>query len=67
MPVVLRYKGSAFFFFSNEGVPREPLRVHLRHGRATAKFWLEPAVMVADSYGMSAQRRIGEGMEGSFS
>jgi hypothetical protein len=36
MPVVLRYKGYTFFFFSNEGVPREPLHIHVRDGRATA-------------------------------
>jgi hypothetical protein len=52
MPVVLRYKGYTFFFFSNEGVPREPLHIHVRHGDATAKFWLEPEVMLADSFGM---------------
>jgi hypothetical protein len=56
MPVVLRYKGYTFFFFSNEGVPREPLHIHVRDGRATAKFWLEPEVMVADSFGMSAKQ-----------
>jgi hypothetical protein len=55
MPVVLRYKGYTFFFFSNEGVPREPLHVHVRMGEATAKLWLDPEVMVADSHGMSAK------------
>ncbi len=55
MPVVLRYKGYAFFFFSNEGNPREPLHIHVRHDTATAKFWLEPEVMLADSVGMSAK------------
>jgi hypothetical protein len=55
MPVVLRYKGYTFFFFSNEGVPREPLHVHVRKDTATAKLWLEPDVMVAESYGMSAK------------
>jgi hypothetical protein len=55
MPVVLRYKGYTFFFFSNEGVPREPPHVHVRMGAATAKIWLEPEVMVAHSHGMSAK------------
>jgi hypothetical protein len=55
MPVVLRYKGYTFFFFSNEGIPREPQHVHVRSGAATAKVWLEPEVMVADSFGMSAK------------
>lgn len=55
MPVVLRYKGYAFFFYSNEGVPREPLHVHVRQSTATAKIWLEPEIMVADSFGMTAK------------
>lgn len=54
MPVVLRYKGYVFFFFSNEGTPREPPHVHVRHGSATAKLWLEPDVMTAASDGMTA-------------
>lgn len=55
MPVVLRYKGYTFFFYSNEGLPREPLHVHVRQASAKAKIWLEPDVMVADSFGMTAQ------------
>lgn len=55
MPVILRYKGYTFFFFSNEGDPREPLHVHVRKGGATAKFWLEPQVALAESYGLSGQ------------
>jgi hypothetical protein len=55
MPVILRYKGYTFFFFSNEGDPREPLHVHVRRGGATAKFWLEPQVALAESYGLSGR------------
>ena len=29
---VLRYKGFRFFFYSNEGRPREPVYVHVRTG-----------------------------------
>lgn len=54
MPVILRYKGYTFFFFSNEGNPREPLHVHVRRAGATAKFWVEPQVGVAESYGLSS-------------
>lgn len=54
MPVLLRYKGSVFFFFSNEGRPREPPHVHVRHGGATAKFWLYPNVSLAASRGIGA-------------
>lgn len=52
MPVVFRYKGYRFFFYSNEGNPREPLHIHVRKGEAVAKFWLEPDVSVAESYAM---------------
>ena len=55
MPVILRYKGYKFFFFSNEGNPREPLHVHVRKAEASAKFWLEPQVALSDSYGLSGQ------------
>jgi ribosomal protein L10 len=55
MPVILRYKGCTFFFFSNEGNPREPLHVHVRRAEATAKLWVEPQVGVAESYGLSSQ------------
>lgn len=55
MPVILRYKGYTFFFFSNEGDPREPLHVHVRKAGATAKFWVAPQVSVVESYGLNGQ------------
>jgi hypothetical protein len=54
MPVILRYKGYRFFFFSNEGDPVEPMHIHVRKAEAVAKFWLEPDVSVAESYGMKS-------------
>ncbi len=54
MPVVFRFKGYRFFFYSNEGDPREPLHIHVRKADATAKFWLEPDISVAESYGMNS-------------
>ena len=54
MPVVFRYKGYAFFFYSNEGDPREPLHIHARKGESLAKFWLSPLPEVAESYKLSA-------------
>ena len=54
MPVVFRYKGYRFFFYSNEGNPREPLHIHVRKGEAVAKLWLEPVPEVAESYKLSA-------------
>lgn len=55
MPVVLRYKGYKFFFFSNEGSPREAMHVHVRKGDATAKIWLKPDVAVAQCYGLKSK------------
>jgi hypothetical protein len=54
MPVVFRYKGFRFFFYSNEGYPREPLHIHARKGEAIAKFWLEPDVSLAESYDLTS-------------
>jgi hypothetical protein len=36
-------------------MPREPLHVHVRQGGALAKFWLEPEVSVAESFGIPAK------------
>jgi hypothetical protein len=54
MPTVFRRGGYRFFFFSNEGDPREPPHVHVRRGRDEAKFSLKPEVAVADSFGFNA-------------
>ncbi len=55
MPVVFRYKGYRFFFYSNEGSPREPIHIHVRGSEGEAKFWLEPQVHVASSDGLDAR------------
>jgi hypothetical protein len=52
--VVLRYKGFRFFFYSNEGSPREPPHVHVRSAEGEAKIWLRPEVRVAGSTGFDA-------------
>ena len=53
MPVVFRDGGARFYFFSNEGSPREPVYIHVDKDDAEAKFWLRPDVAVADSFGFS--------------
>jgi diadenosine tetraphosphate (Ap4A) HIT family hydrolase len=55
MPVVFRYKSHRFFFYSNEGNPREPLHVHVRSGEGEAKFWMKPVVHLAHSEGYDAR------------
>jgi len=37
MPVVLRYRSFKFFFYSNEGTPREPMHVHVEKDGMEAK------------------------------
>lgn len=53
MPVVFRYKGFRFFFYSNEGDPREPLHIHARKGEAVAKIRLDPRTELVESYGLT--------------
>jgi len=65
VPVVFRHRGIRFFFFSNEGNPREPIHIHALSGDGEAKFWLDPSVRVADSVGFSANalRELAEVVE----
>lgn len=44
MPVVFREGGLRYYFFSNEGAPREPPHVHVKGGGRDAKIWLEPDI-----------------------
>ena len=55
MPVVFRYKAFRFFFYSNEGNPREAMHVHVRSGDGEAKFWLKPTAYLANSDGFDAR------------
>jgi hypothetical protein len=55
MPVVFRNAGLRYFFYSNEGLPREPHHIHVKGGGRDAKIWLEPAISIADSYGFNSQ------------
>ncbi len=55
MPVVLRWKGYRFFFYSNEGDPREPVHIHIQKAEALAKFWVKPIVELDHSYGLSSK------------
>jgi hypothetical protein len=63
LPVILRYKGFRFFFYSNEGNPREPVHVHVRKGESEAKFWVDPDIALESSYEItSSQLREIEGV-----
>ena len=54
MPTLFRLNGYRFFFYSNEGDPREPVHVHVMRDGGEAKFWLHP-VAVARSSGFDAR------------
>jgi len=48
-------KGFRFFFYSNEGSPREPVHIHVEKDDCEAKFWLNPMVHVAYNDGYSSR------------
>lgn len=55
MPVVFRSGSYRFFFYSDEGSPREPPHIHVRQGQDEAKFWLHPDVGLAYNDGFDAR------------
>jgi hypothetical protein len=55
MPTVFRERGFRFFFYSNEGSPREPVHIHVEKNGVEAKFWLRPEVRVAYNDGYDAR------------
>lgn len=55
MPVILHLGKLKFFFFSNEGNPREPVHIHVRSDRNEAKFWLNSDVSLAYNRGFDSR------------
>ena len=55
MPTILEWRGYKFFFYSNEGDPLEKPHIHVRKDKNIAKFWLEPEVILAYSWGFSSK------------
>jgi hypothetical protein len=53
VPTIFIYNGYRFFFYSNEGDPRELCHIHVRKGEALAKFWILPEISLAESYAMT--------------
>ena len=51
MPVVFRWEGLRFHFFSSEGDPLEPVHIHVAQAGMDAKFWLYPEVRFAYNRG----------------
>jgi hypothetical protein len=65
VPTIFRQDGFRFFFYSNEGDPREPPHVHVTRDGAEAKFWLGPPVELGRSGGYDAKtlRRLARMVE----
>jgi hypothetical protein len=55
MPVIFREGGLRYFFFSNEGAPREAPHIHVKGGGRDAKVWLEPEPIIAESHGFNSR------------
>jgi Domain of unknown function (DUF4160) len=55
MSTVLRVRGFRFFFYSNEGTPREPAHIHVEKDHCEAKFWLRPEAQLAYNDGYDAR------------
>ena len=53
MPTIFRHGGLRYFFYSNEGSPRERIHIHVMGAGRDAKIWLEPDISVADSFGFN--------------
>ena len=67
MPTVFRERGFRFFFYSNEGTPREPVHIHVERDENEAKFWVNPIVQVAynDGFDARALRELSGIIEGN--
>jgi len=55
MPVVFRAGSLRFFFYSDEGTPREPPHIHIRRAGREAKLWLSPGLPQTYNYGFSTR------------
>ena len=55
MPTVFRERGFKFFFYSNEGSPREPVHIHVEKDDHEAKFWMRPVAQLAYNDGYDAR------------
>jgi Domain of unknown function (DUF4160) len=53
MPTVFRLAGLRFFFYSDEGNPREPSHIHIRHAEKETKLWLRAGLPQAYNQGFS--------------
>ncbi len=55
MPVVATFNGIRILFYSDEGLPREPIHVHARRAACEVKVWIEPVIRAEKSYGFNSR------------
>ncbi len=55
MPIVFSWNGFRFHFYSDDGHPREPMRIIVERGAADCKFLLYPALRLAYGCGFNAR------------
>jgi Domain of unknown function (DUF4160) len=55
MPVIYRYHGFVFFFYSSDR--QERMHVHVRKGDGVAKYWLNPVDLFKSSGFRSTELR----------
>ena len=65
MPEVFRERGFRFFFYSNEGSPREPVHIHAEKDGIEATSWVNREIRVAsnDAYNARTLRELLEIVE----
>ena len=51
MPTVFRERGIRYFFYSNEGNPREPIHIHALKDKNEAKILINPEPKIVWSVG----------------
>lgn len=49
-PTIFKVKGYRFYFLSNE---EDRIHVHVTHEQGEAKFWMQPEISLAVSYGLN--------------
>jgi hypothetical protein len=59
MPIVFKSGNLKFFFYSNEGDPRESMHIHVRGPDDEAKVWIKPAIGIATSKGFNTRELAG--------
>ncbi|MFA5927723.1 MAG: DUF4160 domain-containing protein [Candidatus Margulisiibacteriota bacterium] len=52
-PTIFKAKGYRFYFLSNE---EDRIHIHVTDENGEAKFWLEPIISLAVSYGLNPRR-----------